>query len=263
MLTKWNMTFFLFFGMLSASMALGGAFRALQQEKPYRAAAFAGAAAAVISAAVFCFTIGSPMKIMNILGHPASGLSSAIIADILLIPAGLLLLKKRENGTISGIATAVFTTVCIYCFSRVYMIVTRPALDTPAVFLMFLFLCMYIALFLLNDWRKESFIFRFYVTAVSAYCITAVFFLYRVGSASVHDRVLQLPKLLSGDLACLFWSSVVVTLIAPAAALAVSFIKVKYRLFVFVCGTAGLFLLSMLVNQMPVVSRGVEGRFFY
>ncbi|QAR32672.1 hypothetical protein EP073_04385 [Geovibrio thiophilus] len=264
MLTKWNMTFFLFFGLIGAALLLGNALRSLQSEKLNRIFVFAAAVASVICLTVLALTISSPLKLLNILGHPSSGLSSAVITDILLIPAAFVLLRKTEKGKTAEILIAAVSVVCIYCFSRVYMVVTRPALNSVTVFAMLFLQCLLAALFFSEQYKREKLFRTIYLAAISAYGVVSAVFLFRIGFLAVPDRVLQLQRLFQGDLAFLFWFTAAATFFVPAGFILFSgFLRTDYKRFVIISCLTGLFALSMLINQMPVVSRGVDGRFFY
>jgi hypothetical protein len=268
MLTKWNMTLFLFLGVMSSALLLGGALRSylnLRSEKaPY--IAIAAPICASVALAVLMLTINSPSKLLNILGHTSSGLSSAVIADIVMIVFGMIIYTKYKSGysSASVAISAIIATGNVYCFSRIYMIITRPALDTPILSLTLIFSAVYIAIQLvgMGSVRSKS----NFASLAAAALLTLLFFLFtsRLVMLPKPDRVLHIARLITGDLSVLYWAMISATTILPL--LLHLLIGTKFRnlqKITLPIGVCGLFLLTVLINQMPIVSRGVDGRFFY
>ncbi len=97
------------------------------------------------------------------------------------------------------------------------------------------------------------------------YGLGLLVFMLRLSSLTPPDRVLGIDALLSGTLAPLFWLMVLCTFALPLVISTMS-VKMKKQSPAIVYGavcTAGMFLMSMLITQMPLIARGINNRIFF
>lgn len=270
--TKWNMTFFLFMGFIGAGLLLYSALNLLSDKNHLHRSisALAASASAISSVLIVTMGLNDPSKLINILGRPFAGFSSAVVMQIIIALAGLLLFFKsigKKPVKLAWVSVGVFV-VSVFCLSRVYMISTRPALNSIILFILFLLLSLQTTgLFMVtknrifaDNIKKTSFIL---ISVSCFYGLGLLLFAIRTIGLNPEDRVLQPGKLLLGELAPIFWGIVILTFIIPLAFYLYSFLsrKIKMAPLVRLVNLVGVFMLSILINQMPTISRGIDGRF--
>lgn len=270
--TKWNMTFFLFMGFIGAGLLLYSALNLLSDKNHLHRSisALAASASAISSVLIVTMGLNDPSKLINILGRPFAGFSSAVVMQIIIALAGLLLFFKsigKKPVKLAWVSVGVFV-VSVFCLSRVYMISTRPALNSIILFILFLLLSLQTTgLFMVtknrifaDNIKKTSFIL---ISVSCFYGLGLLLFAIRIIGLNPEDRVLQPGKLLLGELAPIFWGIVILTFIIPLAFYLYSFLsrKIKMAPLVRLVNLVGVFMLSILINQMPTISRGIDGRF--
>lgn len=270
--TKWNMTFFLFMGFIGAGLLLYSALNLLSDKNHLHRSisALAASVSAISSVLIVTMGLNDPSKLINILGRPFAGFSSAVVMQIIIALAGLLLFFKsigKKPVKLAWVSVGVFV-VSVFCLSRVYMISTRPALNSIILFILFLLLSLQATgLFMVtknrifaDNIKKISFIL---ISVSCFYGLGLLLFAIRIIGLNPEDRVLQPGKLLSGELAPIFWGIVILTFIIPLAFYLYSFLsrKIKMAPLVRLVNLVGVFMLSILINQMPTISRGIDGRF--
>lgn len=271
MQTKWNMTFFLFLGMISAALLLCSLFCSLREERRTLCrvsalTAFLGSLSAVL---VIAFGLNNPAKLVNILGRPLIGLSSAIISQILVAFAALVMFVRNNTRKSIGytVIVCVFSLIAVFSLSRLYMINTRPALNSFLLVILFTLITLQLAGSFLRSETWEGHETVTYANSMllitGLYGISLIGFILRIGWLNPEDRVFQIQKLVAGSLAPVFWGLVIFSLVVPLlfyfwARTSETVLRTHLDK---VINLVGVFVLSVLINQMPVVSRGINGRF--
>jgi len=269
--TRWSITVFLFFGILSAGLLLLPAICRLfginTASRPYRVSNMAAALSAAAAVAAVALSLNAPANLINILGKPAAGLSSAIIAQLVVLVAALFCFFKgapdKRGLDYFSAAVAVYAVFCLF---RIYMISTRPALNTPVLLIVLLLttlaLSMLVAAMLpARDGNQEKF--PLFLLGVSTSCgIGQLAFCLRLLFLPKEDRILSFTQLTTGSYATLFWISLILLALVPALQSAYRYKKQRSLFPSTVLGLylIGLFAFCGLVNQMPAI---VHSRILY
>lgn len=265
--TRWSITIFLFFGVLSAGMTVLPAIRRTFWKEiglqPYRLSNLAAAFCAFIAVAAVTLSLNDPAKLINILGRPAAGLSSAIIAQILVLLAALYNLGKGspDKRGLHYVSAAV-ALYAVFCLFHIYMISTRPALNTPILLILlllvtFVFSLLAAALFPdKSEDRKKQSLFLLAGTILCGICL--ILFVMHLLYLPKGDRIFSFAQLTTGIYAPLFWISLVFLAIVPALYARYGYHRQGLCLpsAVLCIFLFGLFTFCGLVNQMPAIVHG-------
>lgn len=266
--TKWQMTFFMSLGLMNAGLLLCTAAFMLNRLWE-RALNYTAAASLAGLLAIICVALGlnSPAGLISLLAKPGAGLSSAVISQAAAAALCAALYFKKARGAAAAAVTAAVSVLILYCMFRLYMISTRAALNTALLFALFAaFAAQFASALAVTDgtgaFRKNS---------AAALCIIGVnalvfaVFILRIKALTPPDRILSFGQLVSGSLAPVLWGTVIAMFIIPAALSLFAPLKRNFAVnTVFrLSAAAGIFLLSILVNQMPAMSGAIGGRMLF
>lgn len=270
--TKWNMTFFMFIGLAGACMLLyssaAGYFNRYSSTK-HRIYALPAGVSCTAAALIVLLGINDFSRMLNILMRPYSGLSSAVLAQVAAAFAGFILFFRDSGKQTLKAVSVLLSLVSVFCIARYYMMVARPALDTHILTMLFM------AAVIFGTWLLMSLNSDFNSGAeaeiktglgIVAVCgILLAVFVARMAFLTAEDRILSAHKLIAGDYSILFWALAVLLFFVPFALLIISLAKKRLCMPV-LCGAsfaAGVFLLSVLINQMPVVKDSINNRIIF
>lgn len=262
--TKWNMTVFLFMSLLSAALLLSAAFSKKSSGHLQRACSFMPLAASGAGLAAVLIIIGGlnhPGNIVNMLGRPFAGLSSAVIAQLLVVGSGLLVFAKgrHSDSFLWPITLGSLACLAVFCSYQVYTVSTRPALNTLTLLAVLLLVVMQLSLMLtgLSEINPESENGTKICLAIMVIGLCGIvgqtIFAARLALLASPDRVLTFSELMSGNLDFLYWSMILLTVLVPPSLTLIGWRTKRHSLRYFspVFLMAGLFLLCVLINQMP------------
>ena len=261
--TRWSIAFFLFWGLVSVGLMFLPVFSGCAdgtRSRIYRFSLLVSAFCGCVAVATVAFSLNSPGNLINILGNPWAGLSSAIIAQIAIILVALIGFFKGSSGQRNLVyGSAGVGIYSLFCLFRMYMISTRPALNSFVLFALLLVLTMELtSLFRLSfcsdsftGINKQSLLYPF--LTIAAGCLLGVFTI-RLLLLSNPDRIFTFSGLTNGIYAPFFWSVVVLIFILPTVHAIYSFKKKVTSFSRVVCFIFlfGLFVFCSLVNQMPI-----------
>lgn len=255
--TKWNMAFFMFLGIAAAVLLLYTAIDKDNTKRPF--AALVSGACAAAAFAVIAAGLNDPSKIITILSTPRKGFSGAVIMQVITCVSALFVFfKLREKGVIVSVLAAAVAVLSVCALSKIYMISTRPALNTYLVTAVMLLLTVQISATAAGDNGKR---YTNMLLGINlAYGLSLALFAIRLRMLAPQDRILDFTNIFSGSLAPVFWGVVILTLVIP---LICTLIKLKQRFLPASSSAAGAFLLCMLISQMPVIEKGVNNRIFF
>lgn len=231
--------------------------------------ALAGGAACSVALISVLLGFNDVSKMLNILMRPYSGLSSALISQIASAVLGFTLFFKNGKKTAAGYAAILAGVTAVLCIARYYMVVTRPSLNTYLLPLILLTAAAFGVWLLCSPYKEAVFrkelLIKIGLMIISLYGVLLLLFTVRIGWGISDDRVLSLQKLLAGDYAPVFWGLCVFSFAVPFALSVVSAAKKKLT------GTvlsgcsfiAGIFMLSILLNQLPVFKETINNRFLF
>lgn len=180
------------------------------------------------------FHLGHPDRATHLLGNMASGLTKEIfIVAIMGILALIYLVLTRKDypmaskvtGVLAGIAGIVLPVVA----GASYLMAARPAWDSVTLPLMYLggglgmgTLFMAALVYLKGDAKADGpFGLKIALGGVVALVVTSIAYVGWIAVAPHQDETRSLDRLLSGDLAPLFWLGVVIVGLALVVALLV------------------------------------------
>lgn len=261
--TNWHMTWFLFFGLIGAALLFYEALKIKDTEKEERQVSLLFAAGAgILAVCAVALKLNSLTNLINILAKPSTGFSSAVISQIVAAVFALAVFYKKPKVKTASVLAAVVFVYEIFCLFRLYKIATRQALNTVVLFLFFAALSAFAGA-VFKSFQSHSVNRQvFAVTAALAAILMAVFVI-RLGLIEPPDRVIGLSMLMYGNLAPVFWGMVITFI---AAVLTQVMLTPKYIYLPYIsaaCALLSIFLLSVIVNQLPALSRAVEGRMLF
>lgn len=196
---------------------------------------FSGALIGLICLAVggcaSVFHMGHPERATHLLGNLGSGLSKElfVVALMGIVAIVYVVLAKKDYPAarkVFGVLGAVLGLVLPVVAGASYLIAARPAWDSAALPLMYLGaglamgMLLMCGLVLLRGNAKEDggFALRLALAGVVIMIVTVVAYVIWIAVAPYQAPSRSIARLLSGDLAVMFWLGVVaVGLIAPAA----------------------------------------------
>ena len=199
---------------------------------------FLGALIALICLAVGgCVSVlhmGHPERATHLLGNLGSGLSKElfVVALMGIVAFAYLILSKKDYpgaSKVLGVLGGVIGLVLPFVAGASYLIAARPAWDSVALPLMFLGaglalgMTLMCALVLLRGdaEREGGFALKLALAGVIIMAVTTVAYVVWIAIAPFQDASRSIERLISGDLAMMFWLGVVVIGIVVPVALAV------------------------------------------
>jgi hypothetical protein len=255
---------FIFLGFISAALLL---YSIVNYAKKPRLALVLSCICAAAAFAIMAMGLNNPAKVVTILSTPKKGYSGAVIMQVVMCIAGLAALSQLKRNPYLAAAIGVLTPVLSVCaLSRIYMISTKPALNTYLITAVMIALLFQITgIFSLNPENTKRF--RQSVFGVAAlYCIFITAFTIRLKMLSPQDRILDFTSVASGYLAPVFWGMIFCTAVVPLGYTCLNLIKGGNRTASYIAGavnTAGVLLLCILITQMPIIERGINNRIFF
>ncbi len=227
------------------------------------------AATGLLAILDIAFNLNNPANFINILAKPTTGLSSAVISQIVITAAGIIIYVKNTKHKASAVISVVLFVYAVFCLNRLYMISTRHALNTYLLFFVFAGASALAAgTFLFSGSGDEA---KHKKNSLSMLITSAVFtifmavFLVRLAVLNPPDRMLTIDMLISGHLSAVFWAMIVTCVIIPLALSAIRYMKnvplLSYVMKVSV--VIGIFLICVLVNQLPTVVKAIQGRMVF
>jgi len=268
--TKWNMTFFMFTALLACSLLIYSVVIAYFDDKYAEKHKINALAAGILGFGTALIVLGGLNELsrtMNILMRPYSGLSSTVISQLVIGITGVVIFAKGLKSPLLKIVACIVAAASVYCLARYYMMIARPALDTYILTAMFYVIVMLIASLLvnMNDQvyvKYSSVTFKLLTGLVVLFGLLFLLFLLRIKGISQEDRVFNLNNLVYGIYAPLVWTIAVLSFLIPALCSAMLMARAR-AVMMYVCGLSfisGLFVLSILINQMPVIKDAINGR---
>ena len=259
---RWDMSFFMFVSFVGASFLLCSILTTNCSRRPLLS--IVSAVAAATSFAIIVAGLNNPAKIITILSVPYKGFSSAVSMQVIVIVASLFVFFKiRENSKVVSAIVLVVSLASVISLSRIYMISTRPALNSILVSLMLIVLLFQTACIMSGNGTS---VLRRIIPAVSAvYGVTALAFVVRLKMLAPQDRILNFMEVTSGYIAPLYWSMILCTFIIPFSYACANAVKDrgKAALVVSAVNAVGVFLLFLIICQTPVIARGINNRIFF
>lgn len=198
-----------------------------------------GLACLAVGGCVSVLHMGHPERATHLLGNLGSGLSKElfIVAIMGIVAIAYLVLAKKDYPRARktfGVIGAVLGLVLPFVAGASYMVAARPAWDSVALPLMYvgaglamgmLLMC---GLVLLRGAASEEggFALRLALAGVIIMVVTAAAYVVWIAVAPFPDASRSIDRLISGDMAAMFWVGVVlVGLAAPVALTALAFVK--------------------------------------
>ncbi|GAB1537354.1 hypothetical protein ADMFC3_29850 [Geovibrio sp. ADMFC3] len=268
--TKWNMVFFMFLGLTGAALLLYASLAACfnKRDKHKYFALSAGISSASASL-IILLGLNEFSRMLNILMRPYSGLSTALLMQLAAAFFSFLLFFKGKTSSAVRNISVIVSLAAVFCLARNYMIITRPALNTY-LFSAFLIVSAIFAAWNLISINKdltldEALTSNAGAVIISVYGLILLIFSLRVGWLEPEDRIFSFAKLIYGSYAPIFWMTVVLSFAVPLAITVFSSVRKKAVASVICCASfaAGIFLLSVLINQMPVLNDSINNRFIF
>lgn len=204
---------------------------------------FLGALIAFVCLAVGgCVSVlhmGHPERATHLLGNLGSGLSKElfIVAIMGIVALAYLILSKKEYpgaSKVLGVIAAILGIVLPIVAGASYLVAARPAWDSAALPLMFLggglgigmTLMCGLVLFRGNASEDGGFALKLALAGVVIMVVTSVAYVVWIAIAPFQAESRSIERLLSGDLALMFWVGVVVVgLAVPVALTALACVK--------------------------------------
>ena len=209
----------------------------------FRDVRFAGALIALICLAVGgCVSVlhmGHPERATHLLGNLGSGLSKElfVVAIMGIVALIYLVLAKKDYPTaskVSGVLGAVLGLVLPFVAGASYLIAARPAWDSIALPLMFLGaglalgMTLMCGLVLLKGRAAEEggFALKLALAGVLIMAVTTVAYVIWIAVAPYQAPTRSIERLISGDMAVMFWAGVVVIgIVVPVALTALACVQ--------------------------------------
>ena len=208
----------------------------------FRDVRFAGALIALICLAVGgCVSVlhmGHPERATHLLGNLGSGLSKElfVVAIMGIVALIYLVLAKKDYPTaskVSGVLGAVLGLVLPFVAGASYLIAARPAWDSIALPLMFLggglamgmtLMCGLVLLRGADD--ERGFALKLALAGVLIMAVTTVAYVIWIAVAPYQAPTRSIERLISGDMAVMFWAGVVVIgIVVPVALTALACVQ--------------------------------------
>ena len=209
----------------------------------FRDVRFLGALIALVCLGVGgCVSVlhmGHPERATHLLGNLGSGLSKElfIVAIMGIVSLAYLILAKKDYPVASkvfGVLGAVLGIVLPFVAGASYLIAARPAWDSVALPLMFLGgglamgMTLMAGLVLLRGKASDEggFALKLALAGVAVMVVTTVAYVVWIAIAPYQAPSRSIERLISGDLAAMFWAGVVlVGMVAPAALTVLALVK--------------------------------------
>ena len=209
----------------------------------FRDVRFLGALIALVCLGVGgCVSVlhmGHPERATHLLGNLGSGLSKElfIVAIMGIVSLAYLILAKKDYPVASkvfGVLGAVLGLVLPFVAGASYLIAARPAWDSVALPLMFLGgglamgMTLMAGLVLLRGKASEEggFALKLALVGVAVMVVTSLAYVAWIAMAPYQAPTRSIERLISGDMAAMFWVGVVlVGLVAPAALAVLAVVK--------------------------------------
>lgn len=260
---RWDMVLFMFAAFVGASALLHSAINADEENRPWTA--IISVIAAAVAFAIIVAGLNDPAKIITVLRAPTKGFSSAVSMQIIAAVAALFVFFKAKDNIKVALGIALVVSLCsVMSLSRIYMISTRPALNSILITIMLAAL-FFQTVCILNANKAD--VFRKAMPAVCAvYGVMAIAFAVRLKMLVPEDRILRFAEMTAGYMAPLYWGMILCTLIVPLAYAGVNAAKNKgtvASLAVSAVNAIGVFLLFMLICQTLVIEKGINNRIFF
>ena len=208
----------------------------------FRDVRFAGALIALICLAVGgCVSVlhmGHPERATHLLGNLGSGLSKElfVVAIMGIVALIYLVLAKKDYPTaskVSGVLGAVLGLVLPFVAGASYLIAARPAWDSIALPLMFLggglamgmtLMCGLVLLRGADD--ERGFALKLALAGVLIMVVTSLAYVIWIAVAPYQAPTRSIERLISGDMAVMFWAGVVVIgIVVPVALTALACVQ--------------------------------------
>lgn len=206
---------------------------------------FLGALIAFICLAVGgCISVlhmGHPERATHLLGNLGSGLSKElfVVAIMGIVSLVYLILAKKDYpgaSKVLGVLGGIVGLVLPFVAGASYLIAARPAWDSVALPLMFLGaglalgMTLMAALVLLRGNAKDEggFALKLALAGVIIMAVTSIAYVVWIAIAPYQAPSRSIERLISGDLAVMFWAGVVVIgIVVPVALTALALIQSK------------------------------------
>lgn len=198
---------------------------------------FLGALIALICLAVGgCVSVlhmGHPERATHLLGNLGSGLSKElfVVALMGIVAFAYLILSKKDYpgaSKVLGVLGGVIGLVLPFVAGASYLIAARPAWDSVALPLMFLGAGLALGMTLMcglvllrgDAEREGGFALKLALAGVIIMAVTTAAYVVWIAIAPFQDASRSIERLISGDLAMMFWLGVVVIGVVVPVALA-------------------------------------------
>lgn len=209
----------------------------------FRDVRFAGALVAFVCLAVGgCVSVlhmGHPERATHLLGNLGSGLSKElfVVAIMGIVALIYLVLAKKDYPTaskVSGVLGGVIGLVLPFVAGASYLIAARPAWDSIALPLMFLGgglamgMTLMCGLVLLKGRAAEEggFALKLALAGVLIMVVTSLAYVVWIAVAPYQAPTRSIERLISGDMAVMFWAGVVVIgIVVPVALTALACVQ--------------------------------------
>ena len=204
---------------------------------------FLGALNALVCLAVGgCISVlhmGHPERATHLLGNLGSGLSKElfIVAIMGIVSLVYLILAKKDYpgaSKVFGVIGAVLGLVLPFVAGASYLIAARPAWDSVALPLMFLGGGLAIGMTLMcglvllrgNAAEDGGFALKLALAGVIIMAVTSIAYVVWIALAPYQAESRSIERLISGDMAVMFWAGVVVIgIVVPVALAALACVK--------------------------------------
>jgi hypothetical protein len=214
--------------------------------------------------------MGNFLVIFKMLAKPFASTTSAIITQVLLIFTTIIFIIKKAEKSAAEMGIFIFSALFAVGFSsRMFMIHTRPAVNTYIVTAILVAAVLCLAIMLLIN-RKPEFRILYKVLSIllGLQILLVIGFTYRLTTLDIPDRALTAARLINGDMAGIYWAMAVFLLVVPLI-LSILLINCgntkRHRLLASVMAgsyTVGATLLFIILNRAPLLQGGLNGRIF-
>ncbi|WP_139651521.1 DmsC/YnfH family molybdoenzyme membrane anchor subunit [Raoultibacter phocaeensis] len=186
--------------------------------------------ALVVGGLASALHMGNPARIFHILANVQSGIAqeliACVVAGIVVLALLVLVVKQSSGAAIKTVAVLGLIVAVAFPFitGKAYMQGARPAWDTVFLPIMFIgaaaamgaFALYLIAAIKGADTEEKAFIGKAAFFATVTFAVTMALYLVAIAVAPYPDPSRSLSRLLSGDLALMFWLfAVVLGLVLP------------------------------------------------
>lgn len=265
MRTNWSLAVFLVSGLISSSALLYTAIKMYYNTSTTRkpASALLTTIAGAACVTIIAFKVNNPANLINVLGKPTAGLSSAVLSQMALAVAGLIVYLKNMRGKFVSVILACLFILAVFCLNRLYMISTRSALDTILLTLVFASVSFFTAESFLAKTNEKISVDTLGISILSA--VVIIYFFIRIAYLTPPDRVLSIEMLVSGCLAPVFWGFILLGVIIPVASAIISFLEIYTMppVILGISAVVAIVLLSIIINEMPAHLDAIQGRMLF